>query len=383
MLRFSFLEEIMNIDLVRTQLLLFCPSSSKTLSSLLLSDPPPVSSFTAIQLRLTAENPRNGFSLSTGTISSSALQWPAGRGVRVDTWLSSSSFQSLSGWSVGTDFDSLLAKIIVRDESFEKATHKARRALHEFTLAPNSKIKTNIDVLAGVMEHPDWKSDTINTFWLERNLEAVLSLGESVIGARNKDVVKLQAMPDLHQRSADGSNAMLGMNTLLQPGSLFHLTLTPASSSPSCSSSGSFESKKHLLTLASITHNAFPQRLSGVLQSTLSSTPLAFSLSRSTSAVINSGGFEPADLNDPLQVAAPLSGKITEVHSTLKAADTGGKKVKKGETLVVLSAMKMETVVSAPHDGIIEKVGKGLKTGVIINEGMLICVVRPVGISRL
>lgn len=61
----------------------------------------------------------------------------------------------------------------------------------------------------------------------------------------------------------------------------------------------------------------------------------------------------------------------------------GEKKVKKGETLVVLSAMKMETVVSAPHDGIIEKVGKGLKTGVIINEGMLICVVRPVGISRL
>ena len=315
--------------------------------------------------------------------SSSDLQWPAGRGVRVDTWLSSSSFQSLWGWSVGTDFDSLLAKIIVRDESFEKATHKARRALHEFTLAPNSKIKTNIDVLAGVMEHPDWKSDTINTFWLERNLEAVLSLGESVIGARNKDVVRLQAMPDLQQRSADGSNAMLGMNTLLQPGSLFHLTLTPASSSPSCSSSGSFESKKHLLTLASITHNAFPQRLSGVLQSTLSSTPLAFSLSRSTSAVINSGGFEPADLNDPLQVAAPLSGKITEVHSTLKAADAGEKKVKKGETLVVLSAMKMETVVSAPHDGIIEKVGKGLKTGVIINEGMLICVVRPVGISRL
>jgi len=68
MLKFSFLEEVMDIDLVRTLLLLFLPSSCTTLSSLLLSGTPSVPSSTAIQLRLTVENTRNSFSLSPRTI---------------------------------------------------------------------------------------------------------------------------------------------------------------------------------------------------------------------------------------------------------------------------------------------------------------------------
>ena len=300
----------------------------------------------------------------------------------MDTWLSSSSCRPISGWFVGTDFDSLLAKIIVRDESFEKTTRKARRALDEFSLGPNSKIETNVDALAGVLEHPDWKDDTVDVFWLERNLEAILSLGKSIIGARSQDIVRLQAALDLQQSSnivdSGGSTTALSGNTLLQPGSLFHLTFTPTSSiSPSTSS------QKHFLTLTSIAHNAFPERLDGILESTLSPTPLTFSLSQSTSAISNSGGFEPADARDGLQVAAPLSGKITEIHSALTGTEVRGRKVKKGDTLIVLSVMKMESAVLAPHDGVIERVGKGMRVGAVINEGMLVCVVRPVETSRL
>ena len=220
----------MDIDLVQTQLLLFFPSSSTTLSSLLLSGPPSAPSSTAIQLRLTAENTQKGFSLSPGTISSSDFLWPAGRGVRVDTWISSSSFQPISGWFVGTDFDSLLAKIFVRDGSFEKTTCKAQRALREFSLGPNSMIKTKIDALVGVLEHPDWKNDTFDIFWLSRNFESLLSLGKSVIGARSQDIVKLQATSGLQQGSnilnSGSSNTAFNGITLLQPGSLFHLTFT-------------------------------------------------------------------------------------------------------------------------------------------------------------
>ena len=356
MLKLSFSEEIMDIDLVRTQLLLFFPSSSTTLSSLLLSGPPSAPSSTAIQLRLTAENTQNGFSLSPGTISSSGLQWPAGRGVRVDTWLSSSSFQPISGWFVGTDFDSLLAKIIVRDESFEKTTRKAQRALREFSLGPNSMIKTNIDALVGVLEHPDWKNNTFDIFWLERNLEAISSLGKSVIGARSQDIVKLQATSGAQQGSnilnSGSSNTVFNGNMLLQPGSLFHLTFIPT-----LSFSASESSKKHFLTLKSIAHNAFPERLDGILESTLSLAPLTFSLSQSTSPITNSKGFEPADPSNPLQVATPLSGKIIEIHSTLTATEVKVRQVKKGDTLIVLSVMKMETAVLAPHDGVIERVG--------------------------
>jgi len=84
-----------------------------------------------------------------------------------------------------------------------------------------------------------------------------------------------------------------------------------------------------------------------------------------------------------LQVATPLSRKITEIRSTLTATEVKVRQVKKGDTLIVLSVMKMETAVLGPHDGVIERVGKGLRVGVIINEGMLVCVVMPVETNRL
>ncbi|KAF9446437.1 hypothetical protein P691DRAFT_708557 [Macrolepiota fuliginosa MF-IS2] len=388
-------EEIMDLDLVQVQLLLFSSSAStNTLSSLFLDNPPPVPTSTAIQLRLTAENPENGFLLTPGIIRSSDLQWPAGRGVRIDTWLSSSA-QPPSEWVVGTDFDSLLAKIIVRGHSFEEASRKGLRALREFKLAKDSKIKTNLRVLSGVLDHQDWKDGSIDTLWLERSLASVLDLSGKVIGGRAG--LGTDGLDELlKQRASETSSTITttpspGGNALLQPGTLFHLTLSPTSSSVPATTSQ--EARKHTLTLTSIAHNAFPEKLSGVLQSTLSPSPLAFSLSQSTSAAVGGSGegFELADPNDPQHVAAPLTGKIVDICPTLKLAsqeqkegdDGGRQRVKKGETLVVMSVMKMESVVVAPHDGIVERVGKGLKVGVILGEGMLVCVVRPLGASRL
>ena len=116
-------------------------------------------------------------------------------------------------------------------------------------------------------------------------------------------------------------------------------------------------SKKHFLTLTSIAHNAFPERLDGILESTISPAPLTFSLSQSTSPITDSKGFEPADPSNPLRV--------------------------ENDTVIVLSVMKMETAVLAPRDDVIERVGKGLRVVFIINEGMLVCVVMPVETNRL
>ncbi|EEB94604.1 hypothetical protein MPER_06554 [Moniliophthora perniciosa FA553] len=173
-------EEIMDIDLVRQQLLLFAHPNT-TLSSLGFTSNLGHPTGYAIQLRLTAEDPTNQFHLSPGKISAEELTLPAGRGVRVDTWLSSS-----ADWTVGTEFDSLLAKIIVFGRTFEEATQKARRALSEFNLI--SQVKTNIDVLTGIVHHSDWSSSSIDTLWLERNLASVMKLGsESRTHRERKD----------------------------------------------------------------------------------------------------------------------------------------------------------------------------------------------------
>ncbi|KAG6918202.1 hypothetical protein DXG01_015991 [Tephrocybe rancida] len=356
-------EEITGIDLVRTQLLLF--SSSPTLDLISLTSSPPSPNSHAIQLRLTAEDPLRSFKLSLGTLTPSDIVWPSGPGVRVDTWLSDgpSSNNSSPSWTINPEFDSLLAKVIVRGNSFQETSQKALRALRELRIRGLSS--TNCDLLVGVVSHPDWLSNSIDTLWLERNLDEMMDQGKS----RSKSVQPNKAPENPTPTSS---------TTTLQPGTLFHMTLAPIDDTTSPT--------KHSLTFSSIFENAFPSRLSGVLETSLSPTPLKFSLTQSTSAAIQASAFELANPSDDAHVASPLTGKIVDLHPALLAAATEGapgvvRFVKKDEPIVILSAMKMESVVASPYDGFIGRVGKGIRAGVVLGEGMLVCTLNRVTVA--
>ena len=61
-----------------------------------------------------------------------------------------------------------------------------------------------------------------------------------------------------------------------------------------------------------------------------------------------------ADLKNPLQVAAPIPGLIASIAVSV------GHKVAKGDKLLMIEAMKMQTTVSAPNDGVVEEIHVGL-----------------------
>ncbi|KAF6744845.1 carboxylase:pyruvate/acetyl-coa/propionyl-CoA [Ephemerocybe angulata] len=365
-------EEVMDLDLVRAQLLLFTPNT--TLQSLSLAAPFPAPTSFAVQLRLTAEDPSKNFQLSPGIVRSAALTWPAGRGVRIDTWLSSHPSHHFESWTVGTEFDSLLAKIIARGSSFEEMTQKARRALGELSIGGD--VKTNVAVLAGVTDHQDWMTGSIDTLWLERSASQILDLGQLALG-KSSALHQGLGHADAATPTSAAGKAIGGGAMPIQPGSLFTLTLSPSGSSADTH----VPSAKHTLMLSSIRQNAFPEMLSGTLQTSLAPTPLSFSLSQSTSASVSGSDLELADPNDLTHIAAPLTGKVVELHPALVAASTGSKednnrrRVRRGEPLVILTVMKMENTVVAPRDGFVQRVGKGVRSGVVIGEGTLICVV--------
>jgi acetyl-CoA carboxylase biotin carboxylase subunit len=79
----------------------------------------------AIEVRINAEDPERNFLPSPGRIT--ALSWPSGPGVRIDTML-------YTGYSVPPYYDSLLAKLIVHAEDRGMALARLKRALSELEI---------------------------------------------------------------------------------------------------------------------------------------------------------------------------------------------------------------------------------------------------------
>src|SRR5512133_1387395 len=115
----------------------------------------------AIECRIYAEDPANGFLPSTGKL----LQYiePEGPGIRVD-----------SGFTVGSEvthfYDPLLAKLIVHAEDRASAIQRMQAALKEFIV---HGVVTNIDFLQSVLAHPDFAHGKVTTRWVEQNLESL------------------------------------------------------------------------------------------------------------------------------------------------------------------------------------------------------------------
>ncbi|PGH32903.1 pyruvate carboxylase [[Emmonsia] crescens] len=82
-------------------------------------------------------------------------------------------------------------------------------------------------------------------------------------------------------------------------------------------------------------------------------------------AAIDDTSRPKADLSDSSQVGAPMSGVVVEIRVH------DGLEVKKGDPLAVLSAMKMEMVISAPHHGVVSSLE--VKEGDSVDGQDLIC----------
>jgi len=113
----------------------------------------------AIQCRINAEDPRNNFRPSTGTIT--AYLSPGGIGVRIDGAV-------YKDYTVPPYYDALLAKLTVRGRTWDETVSRMHRSLEEFVLRG---VKTTIPFLKKIMEEPDFRAGRFDTFYLETHPE--------------------------------------------------------------------------------------------------------------------------------------------------------------------------------------------------------------------
>ena len=112
----------------------------------------------AIECRINAENPAQGFRPSPGKIT--ALHMPGGPGIRIDTAV-------YSGYEITPYYDSMIAKLIAYAPTREEALKKMNWALAEFLV---EGVDTNIDFQLKLLRDPDVEAASYDIGFLGRNL---------------------------------------------------------------------------------------------------------------------------------------------------------------------------------------------------------------------
>ncbi|MGC9400141.1 MAG: acetyl-CoA carboxylase biotin carboxylase subunit [Anaerolineae bacterium] len=109
----------------------------------------------AIEARVLAEDPAQGFLPATGEIT--YLKEPGGPGIRVDSAL-------YTGMSVTADYDSLLAKVMAWGENRPVAILRLRRALREFQIGG---VPTDLEFLFQVVDSAPFITGNVDTGYLD------------------------------------------------------------------------------------------------------------------------------------------------------------------------------------------------------------------------
>lgn len=140
-------EEVINYDLIREQILVAAgiPISGKNYFPQLH----------AIECRINAEDPANGFRPSPGKITN--LHIPGGHGVRVDSHV-------YAGYTIPPNYDSMIAKLITVAQTRDEAINKMYRALSEFVI---EGIKTTIPFHLKLMQNQKFIEGDYTTKFME------------------------------------------------------------------------------------------------------------------------------------------------------------------------------------------------------------------------
>ena len=140
-------EQVIDYDLIREQIMVAAgvPISGKNY----------LPKLHAIECRINAEDPYNDFRPSPGKITT--FHAPGGHGVRLDTHV-------YAGYTIPSNYDSMIAKLITTAQTRQEAIDKMKRALDEFVI---EGVKTTIPFHRQLMDDERYVSGNYTTAFMD------------------------------------------------------------------------------------------------------------------------------------------------------------------------------------------------------------------------
>uniref|UniRef100_UPI0015F01825 ATP-binding protein n=1 Tax=Streptomyces shenzhenensis TaxID=943815 RepID=UPI0015F01825 len=306
----------------------------------------------AVEARICAEDPARGFLPTGGTVL--LLEEPAGDGVRTDSGLR-------EGSEVGSLYDPMLSKVIAYGPDRATALRKLRRALAEtVTLG----VQTNAGFLRRLLAHPAVVAGELDTGLVERVVDDLVSTDVPDEVYEAAAAVRLDALRPAAGQGDGGWTDPFSLPSGWRLGGTarpvgFHLRVQdPVEYAPR--GTHTVTADRVSVELDGVRHT-FRRAADwigrdGDAWQVRDHDPVAASLNRTAHAGADS-------------LTAPMPGTVTVVKVAV------GDEVTAGQSLLVVEAMKMEHVISAPHAGTVAELD--VKPGATVAMDQVLAVITP------
>ena len=333
-------ELVTGLDLVRMQIEVAegCPLPPEAVS--------PTMNGHAIEARVYAEDPRNGYLPSIGRIEQFRIE-----GARVDSAVE-------MGSEVSVFYDPMIAKVVVHAQTRRDAIRLLARSLGSASI---HGVTTNRDLLVGILTHAEFDAGSTDTTFLERNPASLLAVPRADVGVTRRHAVAA-ALVGQHQRRSDAtvlSDVPSGWrNSPSQPQQIsyttehgeMHVSYLFARHSLDVSVDDQpQETSIHALGADHADLQFGAQRL----RYTVATNGNRWFVDGpdGSSSLVEIPRFPDAEVELAVgSMISPMPGKVIRVSVGV------GDQVKAGTSLIIIEAMKMEHTVAAPADGTVVSV---------------------------
>lgn len=315
----------------------------------------------AFEARIYAESPENDFLPSTGTLQYLSTPEPSDN-VRIDTGVK-------QGDEVSIYYDPMIAKLIVWDENRAGAVRQMKKALSNFQILG---LTTNVEFLSRLFSHPAFVNAAIDTGFIDKHRTELLP--DSLVKARPpKELLALSCLYVLQRNRYEANAAQAKTADAASPwGDADGWQLNQTSST-------SVEldiNDNRTVVVAHYGKQKYQMDIDGhsckvsgrmldqnVLAGDIDGRKLkaVFVKESQKLSVLFDGRVWDIHIHDPLLqtvgndteaggLMAPMPGSVVSVDISI------GDAVKKGDSLMVVEAMKMEHTIHAPRDGTIKEI---------------------------